>query len=110
VRAVRVQHYARVDLRLDAKGRPNILEVNPNPYLHPDSEFAMAAAAAGMDYDAMVGRIVDISLQREPRRRRMLVSPPESSPAVPSACIVPPAPAAAAASAETRAEGVAPAP
>jgi D-alanine-D-alanine ligase len=83
VRVLRVQDYARVDLRLDADGRPNVLEVNPNPYLHPDSEFAIAAEAAGFPYPKLIGRIVETALQREPRRRRMLVSPPQAAATAP---------------------------
>jgi D-alanine-D-alanine ligase len=95
VRAVRVQDYARVDLRLDATGKPNVLEVNPNPYLHPDSEFAIAAEAGGLPYARLVARIVETALQREPRRRRMLLSPPQSSPSPPTGCADPDAAPAA---------------
>ncbi|MFL5606517.1 MAG: hypothetical protein ACJ8AD_08740, partial [Gemmatimonadaceae bacterium] len=47
--------WARVDVRLDAAGRANIVEVNPLPGILPDpadnSCLPKAARAAGLDYD-----------------------------------------------------------
>lgn len=50
--------YARVDFRVDAAGRPWILEVNANPCLSPDAGFAAAAAKAGIAYEALIEAIL----------------------------------------------------
>ena len=49
-RALRVRDYGRVDLRLTDTGEIYVIEVNANCYLEQESEFATAAAAAGLDY------------------------------------------------------------
>jgi D-alanine-D-alanine ligase len=53
--------YARIDFRVDAEGRPFILEVNVNPCLNPDAGFAAAAGERGLAYEDMIGRIVEAS-------------------------------------------------
>lgn len=50
--------YARVDFRVDALGRPSVLEINANPCIAPDAGFPAAAARAGIDYPAMLTRIL----------------------------------------------------
>ncbi|HEV8241417.1 MAG TPA: D-alanine--D-alanine ligase [Thermoanaerobaculia bacterium] len=76
-RALRVRDYGRVDLRLTEAGEIYVLEVNANCYLEEKQEFAMAAAAAGYDYPAMLDKIVALAVERQgvkpkrgqPRRR-----------------------------------------
>jgi D-alanine-D-alanine ligase len=55
--------YARVDFRVDATGTPFIIDVNPNPYLTPDSLDADAAAEVGLSYKDLIARIVESSLK-----------------------------------------------
>ena len=65
--ALRLRDYARIDLRVTAAGEVYVLEVNPNPYLERDSEFARAAARAGLGYDALIARIVELASARYSR-------------------------------------------
>src|SRR5262249_25597139 len=64
-RALRVRDYGRVDLRLTETGDIYVIEVNASCYLEQSSEFAAAAAAAGIDYPALVNRIVELALERQ---------------------------------------------
>ena len=54
--------YARVDLRLDARGYPNILEVNPNPDIAIPS---WSEEGSGLLYHQIVERIVKLAFDGE---------------------------------------------
>jgi D-alanine-D-alanine ligase len=54
--------FARVDLMLGADGELTVLEVNPIPGLTETSLLPQAAEAAGISFDALVGRIVELAL------------------------------------------------
>ena len=60
--------WCRIDVRLDAKGHPSIIELNPLPGVLPRPEqnscFPKAARAAGMSYAQMVLAIVDAAVER----------------------------------------------
>ena len=55
--------YASVDFRVDLTGAPFIIDVNPNPFLRPDLEFATAAAEAGLSFHDLIDSIIEISLE-----------------------------------------------
>lgn len=50
--------YARVDFRVDAQGKPYVLEVNCNPFLTAHEGFGAAAARLGWNFTEVVRRIV----------------------------------------------------
>ena len=56
--------YGRVDLRIDERGRPWILEVNANPDIAPTAGLARMAGVAGIDYGALVRQVCELGLQR----------------------------------------------
>ncbi|HEX8123544.1 MAG TPA: D-alanine--D-alanine ligase [Solirubrobacteraceae bacterium] len=53
--------FARVDLILDAEGVPQLLEVNTVPGLTETSLLPQAAEAAGISFDELVGRLVELA-------------------------------------------------
>jgi D-alanine-D-alanine ligase len=65
--ALRLRDYARIDLRVSPAGEIYVIEVNPNCYLERESEFARAAKQGGLEYEALVGRIVDLATARYSR-------------------------------------------
>jgi D-alanine-D-alanine ligase len=58
--------FARVDLMLDAAGELTVLEANPIPGLTETSLLPQAAEAAGISFDELVGRIVELALEAAP--------------------------------------------
>lgn len=67
-RATGCRDYARVDIRLDARGEPMILEVNPNPDIGPEAGWARALRASGRDYDETLAALARQAFHRDRRR------------------------------------------
>src|SRR6202022_248843 len=65
--ALRLRDYARIDLRVTAKEEVYVIEANPNCYLEANSEFARSAQKAGLDYPALISRIVELASARYSR-------------------------------------------
>lgn len=58
---LKVRGFGRIDLRLTPAGELVFIETNPNPSLAPIDDFAKSAAAGGLDYDALIQRIIDVA-------------------------------------------------
>ena len=65
-RALELSGYARIDLRLDVDGRVWVIEANPNPQIAKGEDFAASAESAGLPYDALIQRIVNLGLRWHP--------------------------------------------
>jgi D-alanine-D-alanine ligase len=67
-RALDLNGYARIDVRLDDEGRPFVLEANPNPNLAYGEDFAESAETNGISYEALLERILALGLRWVPER------------------------------------------
>jgi D-alanine-D-alanine ligase len=61
-RALYLSGYARMDLRMRADGSVFVLEANANPNLTYGEDFAESAETSGIDYEALLNRIVNLGL------------------------------------------------
>jgi D-alanine-D-alanine ligase len=93
LRAYRIlgcRDWSRIDVRLDARGTPNVVEVNPLPGILPNPEdnscLPKAARAAGLSYDELIqsalrhaaernGVVVRPRRTAKPAKRRPAVAP-----------------------------------
>src|ERR1700686_843509 len=68
-RVLGCRDWARIDVRLDADGRPNVLEVNPLPGILPDpadnSCLPKAARAAGIGYEELIQNCLKYAAARQ---------------------------------------------
>ncbi len=62
--AVGCNDYARVDLRLDEKDNPYILEINANPDISPEGGYAAALSAGQIAYDEFLAILLENAAQR----------------------------------------------
>ncbi len=59
-----LRDYGRVDVRLDERGEPFVIDVNPNCDLGDDGGFALAAGRAGLSYSGFIWEILRGALRR----------------------------------------------
>jgi D-alanine-D-alanine ligase len=63
--AVGCRDVGRIDLRLDKRGEPQLLEINPVAGLYPDrSSLPIVARMAGLSFDDLVGEIIAQAARR----------------------------------------------
>lgn len=76
-RALGCRDAGRVDLRCDAGGSPQFMEVNPLAGMHPEhSDLPILCALAGMSYLELIRQIVDSACRRLPGAGRLCVGLP----------------------------------
>jgi D-alanine-D-alanine ligase len=63
--AIGGRDYARVDVMVRANGEPVVLEVNTLPGMTETSLLPKAAAAAGISYEELCQRMIDLALPRK---------------------------------------------
>ena len=67
-RVLRCRDWSRIDVRLDAAGKPHIIEVNPLPGILPNPEdnscFPKAARVAGLSYQQLMQSVLALAAQR----------------------------------------------
>jgi len=56
--------YGRAEVRIDAKGNPYVLEINPNPSIGPTDCVPSVAALAGMEYGDFLEEILRLAIRR----------------------------------------------
>ena len=60
--------YARIDYRLSQGGRMYVLEVNPNPQIAHQEDFADSAEHCGVTYEALLQKIMTLGMSYDPIR------------------------------------------
>jgi D-alanine-D-alanine ligase len=69
--ALSCRDVARLDFRMDDRGRIYFLECNPLPGLTPDwSDLVLVAQASGMDYRSLIGEILSGAIRRYKEREQ----------------------------------------
>lgn len=62
--SVDCRDFGRVDFRVDERGNPYVLEINPLPNLSPDDVFVLFGKVVGLSYNQIINTILDQALMR----------------------------------------------
>jgi len=68
-RALHLSGFARMDMRMRPDGSVYVLEANANPNLTYGEDFAESAEVAGLSYEQLLNRIVQLGLNYQPEWR-----------------------------------------
>ena len=68
-RALHMSGYARMDMRMRPDGSVFVLEANANPNLTYGEDFAESGEVAGLSYEQLLNRIVQLGLNYQPEWR-----------------------------------------
>jgi D-alanine-D-alanine ligase len=60
-RTLKIRGLGRIDVRLTPQNEVIVLEANPNPSLAKEDDFAQSAATAGVPYDQLIQKILDVA-------------------------------------------------
>lgn len=67
--ALEITGYVRIDFRVDSKSEEVIcLEVNPNPSIYPDDEFALSARSSGIKFTELLKLILEEAVESHQNR------------------------------------------
>lgn len=61
---LQLEGFARFDLRLTDSGDIYVIEANPNPSISSTDDFALSAKKAGLSYDELIAKILDMGWNR----------------------------------------------
>lgn len=68
-RTLDLSGYARIDMRLSAEGELYVLEANPNPDIAYGDAMSIAAETAGVSYEALLQKVINLGLAYRPEMR-----------------------------------------
>jgi D-alanine-D-alanine ligase len=63
-KALNMQSYARIDVRVTPEGEVYVIEANANPNLASDDEFQLSADKGGMPFDRLVEKIMELGFKK----------------------------------------------
>ena len=69
-RALGCRHFSRVDIKLNSRNIPFVLEVNSIPGLTRKSLLPLSARMRGIEFDSLIAKMVELSLRDEKNKKQ----------------------------------------